>query len=86
VKLTKQELWSCLVCVLEILKQGLTTNYRCQTNIVHKTNSRTLALGILTNLMRSLTARFEDGYCSIIVANHQLITIFRFIAKSYTHL
>ena len=36
--------------------------------------------------MRYLTARLEDGYCSITVANHQLITIIRFVAKNYTHL
>ena len=36
--------------------------------------------------MRPLTARLEDGYCSITVANHRLITIIRFVVKSYTHL
>ena len=35
--------------------------------------------------MRLLTAWLEDCYCSITVANHQLITIIRFISKSYTH-
>ena len=35
--------------------------------------------------MRHLTARLEDGYCSITVANHRLITIIRFVVKSYTH-
>ena len=39
----------------------------------------------LKNLMRHLTTRLEDGYCSITVANHLLITIIRFVAKSYTH-
>ena len=39
-----------------------------------------------TNLMRLLTARLEDSYCSIIVANHELITVIRFVAKSYIHL
>ena len=38
----------------------------------------------LKNLIRSLTARLEDDHCSITVANHQLITIIRFVAKSYT--
>ena len=53
---------------------------------VYKTNSTTLALLRETNLMRSLTARLEDSYCSIIVANHELITVIRFVAKSYIHL
>ena len=44
------------------------------------------ALMTLNNLMRPLTARLEDGYCSITIANHQLITVIRFVAKSYTHL
>ena len=35
--------------------------------------------------MRPLTARLEDGYCSITVANHRLITIIRLVVKSYTH-
>ena len=33
--------------------------------------------------MRHLTAWLEDGYCSITVANHQLITVIRFISKIY---
>ena len=36
--------------------------------------------------MRSLTTWLEDSYCSIAVANHRLIIINRFIAKSYIHL
>ena len=28
---------------------------------------------------------FYDGYCSINVANHRLIIVIRFVAKSYTH-
>ena len=35
--------------------------------------------------MRSLTAWLEDDYCSITIANHWLITVIRFVAKSYTH-
>ena len=27
----------------------------------------------------------EDGYCSTTVANHRLIIVIRFVAKSYTH-
>ena len=50
---------------------------------VYKTNFRTPALEILKNLMRSLTAWFEDGYCSITVANHPLIIVIRFVAKNY---
>ena len=35
--------------------------------------------------MRSLTVRLDDSYCTITVANHRLITIIRFVVKSYTH-
>ena len=35
--------------------------------------------------MRSLTAGSEDGYCSITIANHRLVTVVRFVAKNYTH-
>ena len=36
--------------------------------------------------MRHLTTWLDNCYCSITLANHQLITVIRFIAKSYTHL
>ena len=39
----------------------------------------------LKNLIKPLTVRLEYVYCNITVANHQLITIIRFVAKSYTH-
>ena len=39
----------------------------------------------MKNLMRSLTAWLEDDYCSITVVNHQLITVIRFVVKSYSH-
>ena len=48
---------------------------------VYKTNSTTLALLRETNLMRSLTARLEDSYCSITIVNHRLVTVIRFVAK-----
>ena len=35
--------------------------------------------------MRHVTARLEYGYCSITVANYRLITVIRFVSKSYTH-
>ena len=53
---------------------------------VYKTNSTTTVLLCETNLMRSLTARLEDGYYSITVANHKLIIVIKFIAQSCTHL
>ena len=34
--------------------------------------------------MWHLTVRLDDGYCSITVANHRLIIVIRFVAKSYT--
>jgi len=36
--------------------------------------------------MRLLTARLEDGYCSITVVNYGLITVIRFVAQSCTHM
>ena len=36
--------------------------------------------------MRPLTAWLEDGYCSITVATHQLITAIIFVSKNYTRL
>ena len=39
----------------------------------------------LKNLIRSLTTRLADSYCSITVANHRLITVIRFVTKIYTH-
>ena len=35
--------------------------------------------------MRPLTAWLEDGYCSITIVNHPLITVIRFVAKNYAH-
>ena len=58
---------------------------KCQTKLVYKINFRTPALVTLKNLIRSLTARLENGYCSITVANHELIIIIRFVAKNYTY-
>jgi len=51
----------------------------------YKTTSTILLVNRETNLMRSLTAWLENGQCSITVANDQLITVIRFITKSYTH-
>ena len=52
---------------------------------VCKINSTIPVLLRKTNLMRSLTARLNDSYCSITVADYELITVIKFIAKSYTH-
>ena len=49
----------------------------------YKTTSTTPCVKRETNLMRHLTAWLEDGYCSITVAHHQLITVIRFISKNY---
>ena len=63
----------------------LTTNLEYQMKSNYKTTSTTPRVNRETNLMRPLTAWLEDGYCSITVANHQLITVIIFISKSYTH-
>ena len=65
---------------------SLTTNLEYQMKSNYKTTSTTSRVNRETNLMRPLTARLEDGHCSITVVNHQLITIIRFISKSYIRL
>ena len=39
----------------------------------------------MTNLTSLLTAWLDNCYCSITVANNQLIIIIRFVSKNYTH-
>ena len=58
---------------------------KCQTKLVYKINFRTPALVTLKNLMRHLTVQLDDDYCSITIANYRLITIIRFVVKSYTY-
>jgi hypothetical protein len=43
------------------------------------------ALVTLNNLMRPFDRVIRGRYCSITVANHRLITVVRFVAKSCTH-
>ena len=43
------------------------------------------ALITLKNLIRYLTTRLDNGYCRTTVANYRLITVIRFVAKSYTN-
>ena len=62
----------------------LTINYGVKQNQFIKPASEPRASD-LKNLMRHLTARLEVGYCNINVANHRLITVIRFVVKSYTH-
>ena len=62
----------------------LTANYDIKQNQFTKL-TRTPAIVTLKNLISPLTARLEDSYCSITVANHGLITVIRFVAKSYIH-
>ena len=52
---------------------------------VYKINFTTPALLHETNLMKPSAVLLEVGYCSITIVNPQLITIIRFVAKSYTH-
>ena len=52
----------------------------------YKIISITPALFRETNPIRPLTARLEDACCSITAANYRLITVIRFVTKSYTHL
>ena len=74
----------CLVGFHDIIVAFLTTNLEYQMKSNYQTTSTTPRVNRETNLMRSLTSRLEDGYCSITVANHQLNTIIRFIVKKYT--
>ena len=76
--------WPCLVLLHVFTVALLTKNLNYQTKSNYKTTSTTPRVNLEMNLMRPLTARLEDGYCSITVANHQLITTIRFVSKSYT--
>ena len=81
----KLVLGPCLVKKHENTVEPLTTNLEYQMKPNYKTTSTTPRVNRETNLMRPLTVRLEDGYCSITVVNHQLITVIRFVSKSYTH-
>ena len=71
----------------------LTANYGVKQNQFIKPTSKPSlqnqlqnpALVTLKNLIRLLTAQLENSYCSIIVINHQLITVIKFITKNYIH-
>jgi len=77
--------WSCLVSLCARNSDILAANYGIKQNQFTKSTLEPPALVTLKNLMRPLTARLEDGYCNITIANHRLITVIRFVAKSYTH-
>ena len=74
-----------MVSLREITVAFLTVNLEYQMKSNYKTTPTTPRVNRETNLMRPLTARLEDGHCSGTVTNHQLITVIRFVAKSYTH-
>ena len=73
-----------LVCSVLVNSDILTANYGIKQNQFTKPTSEH-ALVTLKNLMRPLTAQLEDGYCIITVANHRLIIVIGFVAKSYTY-
>jgi len=77
--------WPCLVRILWNFFSSLTTNLEYHIKSNYKTTSTTSCVNRETNLTRPLTAWLENDYCSITVANHQLISASRFITKSYTH-
>ena len=74
-----------LVLVLGIVGNILTANYGVK-KISLQNQLQNPVLVTLKNLMRHLTARLEDGYCSINIANQRLINVIRFVTKSYTHI
>ena len=76
--------WPVWFCSALVNSDTLTAYYGVKQSQFTKPTSEPHASD-LKNLMRPLTARLEDGYCSITVANHWLITIIRFVAKSYTY-
>ena len=73
-----------LICAVLVNSDILTANYGVNKASLQN-QLQNPALVTQKNLMKPLTARLEDDYCSVSVANHQLIIVIRFIAKSYTH-
>ena len=76
---------SRLVCAVLVNSNSLTANYGVKQSQFIKPTSEPV-LVTLKNLMRPLTVRLEDGYCSTTVANQHSVTVIRFVWKSYTHL
>ena len=76
--------WMRAMILALVNSATLTANYGVKQSQFTKPTSEP-PLGTQKILMKPLTACFEDSYCSINVANHQLITVIRFVAKNYTH-
>ena len=62
----------------------LTTNYGIKQSQFTKPTSEPRASDPEKS-NETFDSRLENSYCIITVANHRLITVIRFAAKSYTH-
>ena len=76
--------WSRLVCSVLVNSNTLTVNYGVKQSQFTKPTSEPRASDPEES-NEAFDARAEDCDCSITVANHQLITVIRFVVKSYTH-
>ena len=91
-KMRPQRAWSlqqclarpCLVCAV-LVNSDIWPLITVSNKASLQNQLQNPALVTLKNIMRPLTAWLENSYYSIIVANHQLITVIRFVVKNYTH-
>ena len=75
----------CLVSFREITVESLTANLEYQMKSNYKTTSTTSCKS-RDESNEAFDRAIRGWYCSITVANHQLITAIRFVAKNYIHL
>jgi len=75
----------CLVCSVLVNSDILTANYSVKQSQFTKLTSE-LRASALEESNEPFDRVIIGWYCSINVANHRLITVIRFVAKSYTHL
>ena len=74
----------CLVKIYRITVAHLTTNLEYQVKFNYKTTSTTPCKS-RDESNEAFDCAIRGWYCSFTVANHQLITIIRFVSKSYPH-
>ena len=72
-----------LVCAMLVNNDILTVNYGVKQSQFTKPTSEPRASDPEES-NETFGARLENDYCSFTVANHQLITVIKFVVKSYT--
>jgi len=73
-----------LVCSVLVNSDSLTANYGIKQSQFIKSTSKPRASDPEKS-NEAFDRTIREGYCSITVANHRLITVVRFVAKNYTH-